>query len=315
MIRTNAHALNFLSSTPHERVIQFVMSKILCPKCGAEAVGGNRSWTDTKPYCPVCGWNLERVKASQQKNLKLAGTYLVVVAIAFAAVALFARHLAANAAFGVGAFSLFLLIAGVLSWRRLKTLESVHTNAALQVQTTSTHFPSKPARSADPSFDQLLLTRRPRPLKMKSTGYVFLTALVMALLGLAVPVVLFMRKGSFNLNSNGGVPNLLSFGVFGLILLIALIAIMRSVIRDRRLLSEGEIAIATVTSQSFTGGENKGSKIKYEFKDVAGKIYAGSATDQTRTLFEEMQTPVFYNPMKPAENVPLVAAMYKLAES
>jgi hypothetical protein len=313
MIRTNAHALNFLSSGSHERVIHFVMNKVLCPKCGSEAVGGNGSWTDTNKYCPVCGWNLDRVKASQQKNLKLAGTYLVVIAIAFAAVSLFARHLAATAAFGVGAFSLFLLLAGALAWKRLKTLQSVHSDATMQV--ASRNFFSKQAHRPDPSFDRLLLTPRPRPLRMKATGYVLSTALVMALLGFSVSLWLFIRLGSANPQAVKDVPNFVAFGVFGLILLISLIATIRPVIRDRRLLAEGEVAIATVTSQSFAGGESKGSKISYEFKDVAGKTYTGSATDQTRTLYEEMQTPVFYNPMNPAENIPLVAAIYKLAES
>jgi hypothetical protein len=289
------------------------MSKVLCPKCGAEAVGGNRSWTDMKPHCPVCGWNLDRVKASQQKNLKFAGIYLVVIAIACAAVSLFAHHLAAPAAFGLGAFSLFSLIAGALSWKRLKTLQSLHASATMQVASTNSF--STPTHQPDPSFDRMRMTPRPRPLKLKSTGYVFLTALVMALLGLAVPIALALRKGPSSPQGFKDIPNLIAFGVFGLILLIALIAIMRSVIRDRRLLSDGEIAIATVTEQTFTGGESKGSKINYEFKDVAGKTYSGSATDRTQTLYEEMQTPVFYDPLNPAQNVPLVAAMYKLAES
>lgn len=288
------------------------MTPIQCPRCDREATGGRGVWSESKPHCSSCGWNLERVKASQQENLKFALVFFILIAVAVSAASLFSRHISLTAALGVGAFSLFLLLAAALSWKRLKTLQSVRANATMQVAAINSF--ATPTHRPGPSFDRMLLTPRPRPLKMKSTGYVFLTSLVMALVGLAAPLAWFVRNGRSRPQASNDVSNLVSFAVFGLILLISFSLVLRSMLRDRRLLAEGEIAIATVTAQSFNG-KGKGSKIKYEFKDVAGRGYAGSATDQTQTLYEEMETPVFYNPMNPAENVALVSAMYKLVDS
>ena len=70
-----------------------------------------------------------------------------------------------------------------------------------------------------------------------------------------------------------------------------------------------------VCGQSFAGGESRNSRITYEFKDAAGRTFSGKCTDRTRKLFEEMQTPVFYDPTNPARSIALVGATYDMVES
>ena len=115
--------------------------------------------------------------------------------------------------------------------------------------------------------------------------------------------------------TNSDVGNLLPLALLGLIWLLVAVTSFRSILRDRSLLSDGEVAIGTVTSQSYIGGKNRASRIVYEFKDVAGRTFSGKGDDRTGKLFEEMQTPVFYDPTNPAKNVALAAASYDVVGS
>ena len=72
--------------------------------------------------------------------------------------------------------------------------------------------------------------------------------------------------------------------------------------------------MATVTHQTLTGGRHPSSKITYEFKDRAGVQFHCETTEDSRTLYEEMETPIFYNPANPTENVPLVSASCELKQ-
>jgi hypothetical protein len=96
--------------------------------------------------------------------------------------------------------------------------------------------------------------------------------------------------------------------LFGLIASAITGTTVRAVFRDRRLLAHGDIAIAVITSQNMEGGKSKNSYIRYEFKDMAGRMWTGKGNDASRELYEDMQTPVFYNHERPSENVTLVNA-------
>jgi len=117
------------------------------------------------------------------------------------------------------------------------------------------------------------------------------------------------------LDSPNEIVNLLTSVLFVLIWLSITIPTIRGVFRDRRLLSNGEIGIAVVTRQSSTGGKTKTSRIEYQFKDAAGRQYSGKSTDESRELYEDMETPVFYNPENPAENIALVGATYDVVDA
>ena len=89
---------------------------------------------------------------------------------------------------------------------------------------------------------------------------------------------------------------------------------VRSVFRDRKLLANGDIAIAVIVGQETIGGKSKASKIEYEFKDLAGRTYTGKSKDETRELYEDMQTLVFYDRDNPAKTSALVGATFDLLD-
>jgi hypothetical protein len=291
------------------------MARILCPKCGREAVGLKGIWSGAKPRCPACGWNVDRARASERRNLKVVAIYLAGIAFLFAASALRTRGTSGAPRVGLILFTILLLLGAFASWRRWRTLDSGQATSSGAAPSAPSAFKPQ-AKAAPPVYESLFMLRRPRTLRLKWSARIFAIASSIVLAGVGYSVFLAVERGGAKGPIANALPNFLSFAMFGLIWLIISGALLRGVVRDRSLLADGEIAIATVTSQSFSGDENRGSsKIVYEFKDATGRTFSGKAHERTRTLFEEMQTPVFYDPLNPAKNVPLIGAAYDVVDS
>ncbi len=117
-------------------------------------------------------------------------------------------------------------------------------------------------------------------------------------------------------------PSLLYSFVVGFIFPIILIAISGATYwklrRDISLLRDGELAIGVVTHQKLIevrggrGGRRKQSRIRYRFKDPAGRLFQGTGTDRTRSLQVNMTVPVFYKPDDPEKNVSICTAVCEL---
>ena len=310
MIRTNAHALNFLSSTPHERVIQIVMSDIQCPRCRLEAAGAKTFWSDKKPYCPACGWNVDRANSLGGKNQKLLAVYFA--AIALGLVGVFAASSSNPHCGSFVPFAFVILLLAFISWHRAKSQKSAQTAAAAVSPTFKVI--NAPANAASPAYERLLMLRRPRAIRLKTPIRIFVIVYVVILGSVGFGVFLAAARGGSKAGFHSLFPNLFPLAMFALIWAIVASVMFRSIVRDRSLLIDGEIAIGTITSQSYAGGENRESRIVYEFKDAAGRTFSGKSADRTHKLFEEMQTPVFYDPTNPGKNVALASATYEVID-
>ena len=143
---------------------------------------------------------------------------------------------------------------------------------------------------------------------------IFVSVYVVVFVSVAYAILFVLERGAKG-QLKSLLTNALPLAMFGLVWSIVAFTMFRSLVRDRSLLTDGEIAIGTVTSQFYSGGESRESKIEYQFKDGAGRTISGKCADKTRKLFEEMQTPVFYDPMDPAKNVALAGATYDVVES
>jgi hypothetical protein len=287
------------------------MTAIQCPRCSREAVGGRGVWANKKPYCPACGWNVDRAGVSGGKNQKMLAVY-------FVAIALFLGLVGASAASsqqrrGNFVALAFILLLAFVSWHRSKSQKSAQVPAVAAPPPSSKAF-GIAASPILPSYERLRILSRPRTIRLKTSVRIFAAVYVIVFGSSIYATILAVQKGGAK--TNFSIPsNLIPFVFFGLIWSIITVTMLRSVIRDRGLLSEGEIAIATVTSQKFAGGENRESRITYDFKDAAGRTVSGKCADRTRKVFEEMQTPVFYESNNPAKNVALVGATYDVVES
>jgi hypothetical protein len=314
MIRTNAHALNFLSSSQHERVIHFVMPEIQCPKCGALALGGRTTWGQSTPYCTVCGWNVERAKERERKALK----QLPFAVLWFAFIVGIGGY---SSSFKSGMGFIAIVFAGVLaaaafrSWKKLKDLSRCepHVKPATDLKLPSSSSPD--ALRNRIVYDRLIALGKPRRTKLKKSSFVLL-AVFACIAGVALwTFAVGHQTNRPKANPGNTITDVAFFLIFGIISTAIVGGTLRSVFRDRRLLADGDIAIAVITSQGIAGGKSKTSRIKYDFKDAAGRVFSGKSYDESRELYEDMQTIVFYNRDNPSENVPVVGAMFKLVDS
>ena len=289
------------------------MTEIQCPRCGREAVGGRGVWSTRKPYCPACGWNVDRANTFGGKNQKQLAFFFITIVLLVVGLGLAPGGASRQHPGSVMAFALILVVMAAISWHRSKSQKST------QVATPSGASPVSRASTTNAtevaaSFERLRMLRRQRTIRLKTSLRIFVTVYVILLGSAGYGVFLVVQKGAKSA-ANKAAPNVIPLAIFALIWAIVAFTMFRSIIRDRSLLSDGEIAIATVTSQSYAGGENRESRIAYEFKDAGGRTFSGKGTDRTRKIFEEMQTPVFYDSMNPARSVPLVGATYDVVES
>ncbi len=149
---------------------------------------------------------------------------------------------------------------------------------------------------------------------MKTPIRIFVIVYTILLVSVGYGLLLAVTRGGDKTDFHSQLPNLFSLAVFALIWGVIAIVMFRSIVRHLSLLIDGEITMGNITSQTYAGGESRGSNIVYEFKDAAGRTYTGKGSDPNSTLFEEMQTPVFYDSTNPGKNVALAVAVYNLID-
>ncbi len=281
------------------------MKKIFCPKCGMEAIGGSGFWGWSKPYCSFCGWNVSLAREIEHKALKQLPWGFLLFGVFFAAVAYLSKT--EFALFPFAFLSVFILVSAIASWKKLKLLEASHPRTAYEVPlpaVSAAETRTKTDRTA--LFEHLRNLTAPRQVRFKP---------VPRIISIAFPIsVIAGVYWAFRLARTGIAMSSDLLVLLGAATVWSAIAItsIRRAIRDRKLLAEGNLAIGVVTRQYLTGGKHQRSEIQYEFKDAAGRTHLRSATDDSRTLYEEMETPVFYSSAKPEVSVPLATASCEL---
>jgi hypothetical protein len=87
-------------------------------------------------------------------------------------------------------------------------------------------------------------------------------------------------------------------------------AFFRNRFRERQILANGELASGYVTAQN--NGRYTQS-IQYYFRLADGKLIAGQCNDASRSLYEGMTVPVFYDAENPTRSIPLDCSLTKIA--
>jgi hypothetical protein len=91
------------------------MTPIQCPRCGREVVGGRGVWSEKKPYCPVCGWNIDRVNALGGKNQKLLAVFFFAIVLFLVGLGLAPGGASRKHPGSVMAFALVLAVMAAIS--------------------------------------------------------------------------------------------------------------------------------------------------------------------------------------------------------
>ncbi|MBZ5526402.1 MAG: hypothetical protein LAN71_00670 [Acidobacteriia bacterium] len=278
-----------------------------------EAISGSGFWSTPKPYCSFCGWNLNLARGIERKSLKqLPWGFLFITSFYAALRYVFKIEFPF---FFVLIACVFLIFGAIVSWRRLKLLKTSHPEEAYTNVLPSVKAAQDKAKQArrDP-YQHLQILLKPRQVRLKSVPRAIAFAFPISWIFIVYFGYLIVRDqiaASGALSTSG---NLAAFLWFTFIWALIAIPTIRSARRDRRLLAEGDLAMATITHQELTSGKHRRSEIHFQFRDAAGKLALGEGTDDSRLLYEDMEIPVFYNPDNPLENVALATASCELVE-
>jgi hypothetical protein len=151
---------------------------------------------------------------------------------------------------------------------------------------------------------------RPRRLRMSRQGK--LKAIVTTV-ALAIAVGIFV-SGAMRTQPASARGAAASSPVLMFVLPIALVAavslvMLAALTRQKRLLAEGEMAVARVTKRGIS---RNGPNIGYEFTTPLGERLTGSAQDGSRQLSVGMSVPVFYDAQSPKKQVALCGSFYEV---
>jgi hypothetical protein len=280
------------------------MTKIFCPKCGQASLADAEFIGRSKPYCLSCSWNIPVVIATLRDRRKQTLWAILIFTAFFSLFSFFSGSV-------LGLFPLLfvggiLAVFGIHTQKKIKILEA-YTQPVLQPNPPKLSSDSSVSLFPDAAFERLRFLSKPRAVRFKTVPKIISFAFPILFILLTVTLFLHLQTNPLASSLFNHIPGTII--VFGFCIFI-----LAQAQKHRRLLAEGDLAIATIISQSFQG-RNQRSAITYEFTDASGRRIQSGATDNSRTLFEEMRVAVFYNPDNPFENIPLPAAECELAEA
>jgi hypothetical protein len=269
-----------------------------------------------KFYCSRCGWNHEIVRGELSSTIKVS-LFLVAVGV-LVAVVMRVRNPSEAGAWAVtllalSALPLFYALSALHQVRKLRDLLFQPANPKTGTFTisemgSSSDVPSKTIVFKENEFPELVALPRPRKLKMtwKGRSY-FAFALVVVGLYTVYGFPAAWREFSNPQSAHGKSWTLLTpmAVIYGYSF-----AFFRNRLRERQILANGELASGYVTAQ------NNGryiQSIQYYFRLADGKLIAGQCNDASRSLYEGMTVPVFYDAEKPTRSIPLDCSLTKIA--
>lgn len=153
------------------------------------------------------------------------------------------------------------------------------------------------------------LTRIPRPRKLRMTwkgrGYFAIAVVAISLYtlyGLPAAWREFENPNSKHARDwTLAIPTVVAYGYS--------VAFFRNRLRERHLLSNGELTSGYVIAQK---NGRYSQSIQYCFTSNGGKLITGRCTDASRSLYEGMTVAVFYDTENPERSMPLDCSLTKI---
>lgn len=297
------------------------MANIRCPQCGTHAVRVSFQ-NGYKAYCPYCAWNRELARGELSRAVKFRFGLVGLAAACFLLVFLLVltKHpeRLRDPGFGdvvlvfvgLGGLPLYFALSGLHQLRKLSRLP-VHpaderTDTFRIKRFGPLHKGASTRMSFEDGFPDLAAIPRPRQVKMTWEGWV-LSLLVAA--GVCSYTLLVLR--SYLQHSHPKLGSSLSIlwlsaSIYGYGLVFFL---QRR--RERRLLAYGEVTLGHVITEKNTP---YGQRIEYYFKH-SGRPALGFCSDWSRSVYEGMTVPVFYDANNPNVSIPLNCALTKIITS
>jgi uncharacterized protein DUF3592 len=98
--------------------------------------------------------------------------------------------------------------------------------------------------------------------------------------------------------------------VFAIVLVVSAGVLCLLPLRDRSLVTQGDLAIGEITDVSKVSGG--GRWVRYEFETPLGEKFSKAGGTYTLALSAGMKVPVFYNSQKPNKEVALCSSLYEV---
>jgi len=275
------------------------MAKISCPACHIQATKVSLT-NGYKYYCPYCGWNVEVARTALRSTIRKS-YWMLGLAAAISLLALIGNRaswgIAAAVALAFGGLPAFWISRARHDLGRLGNVRKPAGAEAMP--------PASPTESQ--SWSLLTSLPRPRRLKLSWRGRAYaLIALVggpIALYWMTMDIREGLRLGG---SDHSGAWSL---AVAGAVVCFYMLRFVHARLRERRLLAEGATATGYVISQETN---RYSQSIAYRFQDAGGRTFTARCADPSRSLYEGMTTPVFYDPNQPTQSIPLDCSLTKI---
>jgi hypothetical protein len=268
-----------------------------------------------KFYCSRCGWNHEIVRGELSSAIKVS-LILVALGLAFAVVVRVKNPSGGMAWAVLLAFSglpVYYALSAFQQMRKLRNLSfqpAIDQSRAFTISEmeSSSDLPSKTIMFKEREFLELAALPRPRKLKMTWKGRFYL---ICALIVVSLYTV-YGLPATWSEFNNPHSSHGRNWWLLAPLLVIYgnAFAFFRNRFRERRLLANGEVTSGYVTAQ------NNGpytQSIQYRFRLPVGKLATGRCNDASRSLYEGMTVPVFYDAENPTRSIPLDCSLTRIA--
>jgi hypothetical protein len=150
---------------------------------------------------------------------------------------------------------------------------------------------------------------RPRAVRMSRRGKSTVALIVVVI---AVSMGMFfagLSARSAVMARNGSSPQYAPFVLPIIFLLVIAPLMVRTITRQKILLTDGEIATARVTDQRRA---RHGATIRYDFTTRLGDHFSRGASDGPGQLSVGMNVPIFYDPQNPSKQLALCGSFYEV---
>lgn len=284
------------------------MVQITCPKCGAAAdvaVG--------TPYCAKCGWNREAAVRKLTRITWLLPALIIVFDLIGIIGLGFVKH---NWSGAILFATLPTLLLGFVYAGAKQGLTKLR--APQGTVSSSRGEAASFAKTADASvnqeksqqYDFLVSLPSPRPVRLGPRGKVMLTMVLLVVFFLDAFLIWSLYGVWYGARSFADFHGPQIF-LACLTVLIACVPffVRRGIVRHKNLMENGAVAMARVTGQRTL---KSNSIIAYEFEDANGKTISESGPDLTRSLYQGMTVPVFYDAQNSKRRVAACASFFEI---
>jgi len=282
-------------------------AKVYCPHCRTEATEllAFLFIQSSSVYCKNCGWNIgtatKTLRGEMWTTFLLSGVGVLLAVTAW----IRGANGIKDALIIAVAFLALPLASGLVARYRLSKIGELPPGVSQQAAFAQP--PGLPTPNGTDPVKDPALSMRPRQARLSMRGYVYVaamtvvTALVMFLLYRCVQILAASSKSSIV----WAMLLVLSWGA----VLWQCISFFRNRIREKWLLTNGELSHGFVVNQSTT---RNGSLIVYRYRESMGSAYQFRVTDFSNKLCDQMPIHVFYEPLDSRMSAALESSLYRI---